>query len=64
MSVTERHVCTVHGEHDGLICVKCYTLQQERVERESEPLRYANTATAIRRRVLAAQNGYGSPPRS
>jgi hypothetical protein len=51
-------VCTIHGEHEGLICIVCYAKQQERIERESEPLRYANTATVIRRRVLAATNGF------
>lgn len=46
-------LCPVHGEHATLICVHCYSIQQERVERESAPLRYANTASSLRRRVLA-----------
>lgn len=52
--------CVTHGPHEGLICLPCYAIQQERVERESAPLRYVNTATALRRRVLeqlAERNG-------
>jgi hypothetical protein len=46
-------LCARHGPHPGEVCMPCYSLQQERVERESLPLRYAVTATSIRKRVLA-----------
>jgi hypothetical protein len=45
---------------EGEVCLLCYAEQQARVERESLPLRYANTAPALRDRVraeLAAMNG-------
>ena len=41
----------------------CYAVQQERVERESEPLRYANTTQALRQRTIAQlgeRNGHHS----
>lgn len=55
-------VCRIHGEQDGSdeVCIPCYATQQERVERESLPLRLANTAEALRASVLAhhaASNG-------
>lgn len=45
-------VCEEHGEHEGEVCLQCYAIQQERVERESLPLRLENTASNLRRRVL------------
>lgn len=56
------YVCPEHGERTTLVCVPCYARQQERVERESAPLRYANTAPNLRARVLeqlASMNGHG-----
>jgi hypothetical protein len=53
-------VCEEHGPRTTQVCVGCYAVQQERVERESLPLRMANTAEALRKRVLthlAASNG-------
>lgn len=55
-------VCELHGERTTQVCVECYAVQQERVERESLPLRMANTAEALRNRVLAELakgNGHG-----
>lgn len=52
--------CEEHGEYEGEVCLLCYAEQQVRVERESLPLRYANTAPALRDRVraeLADRNG-------
>lgn len=49
----EVHVCDIHGPRTTLVCPQCYAVQQERVERESLELRYANTAPALRARVLA-----------
>ena len=46
-------VCNLHGERTTLVCIQCYAIQQERVERESLPLRMANTAEAQRKWVLA-----------
>jgi hypothetical protein len=45
--------CQIHGEQkgEGTICLKCFAIQQERVERESLPLRIANTAPLLRLRV-------------
>lgn len=45
--------CVLHGDHLTVVCEKCYGVQQERVERESLPLRMANTCEAMRARVLA-----------
>lgn len=56
------YVCELHGERTTQVCVKCYAIQQERVERESLPLRMANTAEALRKKVLeqlAPMNGRG-----
>lgn len=56
------YVCPEHGERTTQVCVECYAIQQERVERESLPLRMANTAEALRNRVLAqlaTSNGHG-----
>lgn len=60
-------VCELHGERTTQVCVECYAVQQERIERESLPLRVANTAEALRKRVLeqlAVKNGHGNakPP--
>ena len=55
-------VCEVHGPRTTQVCVQCYAIQQERVERESLPLRMANTGEALRNRVLAelaTMNGHG-----
>lgn len=55
-------ICELHGERTTLVCVGCYAIQQERVERESLPLRMANTGEALRKRVLAELakgNGHG-----
>lgn len=55
--------CELHGERTTQVCVECYAIQQERVERESLPLRMANTAEALRNRVLAQlvlMNGRGA----
>jgi hypothetical protein len=46
-------VCEEHGEYEGEVCLGCYAVQQERVERESLLLREANTSEALRARVLA-----------
>ncbi len=51
------HVCELHGERTTEVCVQCYAIQQERVERESLPLRMANTGEALRKRVLAYHAG-------
>ena len=54
-------VCEKHGEHTGEICLQCYAVQQERVERESPPLRLENTTEKLRARVLeklATRNGH------
>lgn len=54
-------VCEIHGPRTTEVCVECYAIQQERVERESLPLRMANTAEALRKRVLehlAQSNGH------
>jgi hypothetical protein len=56
--------CIAHGVHRSLICPACFTLQQERVERESAPLRYAITSSTLRSRVLselATRNGGPKP---
>ena len=56
-------VCDTHGPRTTQVCVQCYAIQQERVERESLPLRMANTGEALRRRVLeyhASMNGHGA----
>ena len=56
----EVHVCELHGEHETLVCLDCYAIQQERVERESVGLRVKNTAPRLRLRVaaeLATRNG-------
>lgn len=52
-SEPEMLVCPEHGPRTAEVCVDCYAIQQERVERESLPLRMANTAEALRKRVLA-----------
>ena len=57
----EELVCEVHGPRTTQVCVLCFAIQQERVERESLPLRMANTAEALRKRVLehlAQSNGH------
>lgn len=62
MGEPEMYTCEEHGPRTTLVCVECYAIQQERVERESMPLRYANTAEAMRARVLAQlseTNGHG-----
>jgi len=54
-------ICPEHGPRTTQVCVGCYAVQQERIERESLPLRMANTAEALRKRVLAqlaASNGH------
>jgi hypothetical protein len=54
-------ICEKHGPRTTQVCVQCYAIQQERVERESLPLRMANTGEALRRRVLeqlAMTNGH------
>jgi len=59
------YVCELHGERTTQVCVECYAIQQERVERESLPLRVANTAEALRKRVLAEiapTNGHSPKP--
>lgn len=56
-------VCPEHGPRTTQVCVDCYAIQQERVERESLPLRVANTAEALRKRVLsqlASSNGHSN----
>ena len=59
----ENLVCDIHGPQPTTqVCIECYAIQQERVERESLPLRMANTAEALRNRVLAELakgNGHG-----
>lgn len=50
-------VCELHGQRTTQVCVECYAIQQERVERESLPLRMANTGEALRNRVLAELAG-------
>lgn len=42
-------ICDEHGEQptSGEVCLVCYAEQQERVERESAPLREANTAERL-----------------
>lgn len=60
--VPMKYTCPKHGERTTEVCVECYAIQQERVERESLPLRMANTAEALRNRVLAqlaTSNGHG-----
>lgn len=55
-------VCSQHGQHEDEVCIQCYAIQQERVERESLPLRLANTTESLRRQVLeemAKRNGHG-----
>ncbi len=55
------HTCTQHGTHTGEVCIKCYAIQQERVERESLPLRLMETTQAQRAWVmqeLAKRNGH------
>lgn len=55
--------CPEHGPRTTQVCVDCYAVQQERVERESLPLRMANTAEALRNRVLAqlaSSNGHSN----
>lgn len=52
--------CPIHGEHEGEICVKCYSKQQERIERESAELRALRTPDFMRRQrsaALAEMNG-------
>ena len=54
--------CDIHGEQEGkgIVCIRCFDLQVARVERESLPLRIANTTEARRAAVvaaLAARNG-------
>jgi hypothetical protein len=49
----ETLVCETHGPRTTQVCVECYAIQQVRVELESLPLRMANTAEALRNRVLA-----------
>lgn len=59
----ETLVCPEHGPRTTQVCVGCYAIQQERVERESLSLRMANTAEALRNRVLAqlaAQNAHSN----
>ncbi len=54
------NVCRQHGPHTGEVCIQCYMIQQERVERESLPLRMAETTESQRRWVLqelAKRNG-------
>lgn len=56
----EVYFCEEHGEHETVVCLECFAIQQARIERESMPLRYANTAPALRLRVaseLATRNG-------
>jgi hypothetical protein len=53
--------CEIHGEHSGLVCIPCYDAQVVRVERESLPLRVANTSEALRASVVAhlgTRNGH------
>lgn len=50
-------MCPEHGPRTTQVCVGCYAIQQERVERESLPLRMANTAEALRRHVLDVLSG-------
>ena len=60
MGEPETYVCPRHGEHSYQVCLKCYGEQQERVERESAPLREENTTENLRARVLsvmASSNG-------
>jgi len=47
------NICAEHGEHAGEVCIQCYAIQQERVERESLPLRLQVTTENQRRKVLA-----------
>jgi hypothetical protein len=59
----EMFVCSEHGPRTTQVCVECYAIQQERVERESLPLRMANTAESLRKRVLtqlASTNGHSN----
>lgn len=59
--VPEILICEEHGPRTTQVCIECYAIQQERVERESLPLRMANTAEALRKRVLsqlAVTNGH------
>jgi len=61
MSETIMSVCPKHGEHEHEVCIQCYAIQQERVERESLPLRLAETTESQRRWVLgelAKRNGH------
>ena len=54
--------CPIHGEHENLVCVKCYNVQAVHVERVSNELRYENTSDKLRARALALQaerNGHG-----
>lgn len=57
----EVYHCPVHGKHPNLVCLECYAVQQERVERESLPLRMATTTENQRKWVLeelAKRNGH------
>jgi hypothetical protein len=58
-------ICPIHGHQagEGIVCLPCFAIQTERVERESLPLRTANTSEALRARVLASGNGHSPFPR-
>lgn len=49
----ETYNCPTHGEHSHQVCLECYAIQQERVERESLELRLQNTTENQRKWVLA-----------
>lgn len=54
--------CPEHGVSAGEICLPCFGRESERIERESAPLRAANTAPALRDRVrheVFGSNGNG-----
>lgn len=52
------YYCPIHGEHPNQVCIPCYDVQAVRVERESAELRYANTTSALRAKVVAMSNGH------
>ena len=52
--------CSIHGEHTGLICPKCHSVNTIRIEKESAELRVMRTPEfmrAERARLLAESNG-------
>ena len=60
-STVTTYVCPKHGPHKHEVCLGCYAIQQERVERESLPLRLERTTETQRRWVvqeLAKRNGH------